>query len=122
MNFNNKNFKHIEDLFDMSKDFKEQKFFSTPFDFYLDFIGYTTDRNLKELEKEEKELNFTDYENRGKIRNSINTHRWKYMVFDADQVFGHRERVQFGLALMIFEDVGYEDVYKFIDNLLVEEK
>ncbi|BCV03588.1 MAG: hypothetical protein CM15mV70_020 [Caudoviricetes sp.] len=42
--------------------------------------------------------------------------------FEADQVFGHRERVQFGLALMIFEDVGYEDVYKFIDNLLIEEK
>ena len=47
---------------------------------------------------------------------------WKHQVLEADQVFGHRERVAFGLALMIFEDVGYEDVYKFIDNLLKEKK
>jgi hypothetical protein len=66
--------------------------------------------------------NFRDYEQRYKARHSINTHKWKFQVFEADQVFGHRERVQFGLALMIFEDVGYEDVYKFIDNLLIEEK
>jgi len=91
----NKNYKHIEDFYNMDSDFKNS-FKSTPFDFYLDFIGYTTDRNMK--------------------------HKWKLEVFEADQVFGHSERVQFGLALMIFEDVGYEDVYKFIDNLLVEEK
>ena len=111
----NKNFKHIEDLYQMDFDFKDS-FKCTPFDFYLDFIGYTTDRNLKEEEKENK--NYRDYEQRYKARNSITTHKWKFQVFEADKVFGHRERVQFGLALMIFEDVGYEDVYKFIDNLL----
>ena len=87
----NKNYKHIEDFYKMDSDFKNS-FKSTPFDFYLDFIGYTNDRNIK--------------------------HKWKLEVFEADQVFGHRERVAFALALMIFEDVGYEDVYKFIDNLL----
>ena len=91
----NKNYKHIEDFYKMDSDFKNS-FKSTPFDFYLDFIGYTNDRNIK--------------------------HKLKLETFEADQVFGHRERVQFGLALMIFEDVGYEDVYKFIDNLLIEEK
>ena len=45
----NKNYKHIEDLYEMDKDFKGS-FKSTPFDFYLDFIGYTTDRNLKKEE------------------------------------------------------------------------
>ena len=119
----NKNFKHIEDFYKMDSDFKDS-FESTPFDFYLDFIGYTTDRNLKKEEEEENKRNpkYRDYENLYKIRNSKTTHKWKFQVFEADQVFGHRERVQFGLALMIFEDVGYEDVYKFIDNLLVEEK
>ena len=112
----NKNYKHIEDLYEMDKDFKGH-FKSTQFDFYLDFIGYTTSRNIKELEDEK----FRDYEQRYKARNSISTHKWKFQVFEADKVFGHRERVQFGLALMIFEDVGYEDVYKFIDNLLVSE-
>tara|TARA_R100000742_G_C4249928_1_gene68359 strand:+ start:576 stop:878 length:303 start_codon:yes stop_codon:yes gene_type:complete len=99
----------------MDFDFKDS-FKSTPFDFYLDFIGYTTSRNLKEEEEEEKK--YRDYEKRYKARHSLSTHKWKFQVFEADQVFGHRERVQFGLALMIFEDVGYEDVYKFIDNLL----
>tara|TARA_S200000501_G_C20343540_1_gene534358 strand:+ start:202 stop:564 length:363 start_codon:yes stop_codon:yes gene_type:complete len=119
----NKNFKHIEDFYNMDSDFKDS-FKCTPFDFYLDFIGYTTDRNLKKEEEEENKRNpkYRDYENLYKIRNSKTTHKWKFQVFEADQVFGHRERVQFGLALMIFEDVGYEDVYKFIDNLLVEEK
>ena len=119
MNYQNKNYKHIEDFYRMDFDFKNS-FKSTPFDFYLDFIGYTTDRNLKEEEEENK--NYRDYQKRYKARNSISTHKWKHQVFEADQVFGHRERVQFGLALMIFEDVGYEDVYKFIDNLLIEEK
>tara|TARA_R100001460_G_scaffold30157_1_gene59551 strand:+ start:620 stop:979 length:360 start_codon:yes stop_codon:yes gene_type:complete len=114
----NKNFKHIEDFYKMDFDFKNS-FKSTPFDFYLDFIGYTTDRNLKKEEEENK--NFRSYEQRYKARHSISTHKWKFQVFEADQVFGHRERVQFGLALMIFEDVGYEDVYKFIDNLLASE-
>ena len=31
----NKNFKHIEDFYEMDSDFKRCK--STPFDFYLDF-------------------------------------------------------------------------------------
>ena len=119
MNYQNKHFKHIEDLYEMDKDFKEQLFKSTLFDFYLDFIGYTTNRNLKKEEEENK--NFRSYETRYKARHSITTHKWKFPVFEADKVFGHRERVQFGLALMIFEDVGYEDVYKFIDNLLVSE-
>ncbi|BCV03587.1 MAG: hypothetical protein CM15mV70_010 [Caudoviricetes sp.] len=43
----------------MDSDFKNS-FKSTPFDFYLDFIGYTTDRNLKEEEEENK--NYRDYE------------------------------------------------------------
>ena len=118
----NKNYKHIEDLYEMDKDFKGH-FKSTPFDFYLDFIGYTTDRNLKKEEEENKNnpYHFRNYEQRYKARHSISTHKWKFKVFEADQVFGHRERVQFGLALMIFEDVGYEDVYKFIDNLLTSE-
>ena len=114
----NKNYKHIEDFYKMDSDFKGH-FKSTPFDFYLDFIGYTTDRNLKKEEEENK--NFRSYEQRYKARHSISTHKWKFKVFEADSVFGHRERVQFGLALMIFEDVGYEDVYKFIDNLLIGE-
>ena len=94
----------------------KKSFKSTPFGFYLDFIGYTTDRNLKKEEEENK--NFRNYETRYKARHSISTHKWKFQVFEADQVFGHRERVQFGLALMIFEDTEYEHVYKFIDNLL----
>ena len=123
MNYQNKNYKHIEDFYKMDSDFKGS-FKSTPFDFYLDFIGYTTETNLKEQEKWEKEKigGAKNYNDRYKIRHSISTHKWKFKVFEADQVFGHRERVQFGLALMIFEDVGYEDVYKFIDNLLIEEK
>ena len=118
----NKNYKHIEDFYKMDSDFKGH-FKSTPFDFYLDFIGYTTDRNLKkEYEDENKrDPKFRSYENLYKIRNSISTHRWKSDVWQADKVFGHRERVQFGLALMIFEDTVYEDVYKFIDNLLTNE-
>ena len=92
MNYQNKHFKHIEDLYEMDKDFKEQLFKSTLFDFYLDFIGYTTNRNL-----------------------------WKYKVHDANQIFGAREYEQFGKALLIFENVGNEDIYKFIDNLLASE-
>ena len=109
MNYQNKHFKHIEDLYEMDKDFKEQLFKSTLFDFYLDFIGYTTNRNLK---KEEEEY---------KIRNSLTTHKWKYKVHDANQIFGAKEYEQFGKALLIFENVGNEDVYKFIDNLLASE-
>ena len=112
----NKNYKHIEDLYEMDKDFKGH-FKSTPFDFYLDFIGYTTSRNIKELEDEK----FRDYEQRYKARNSISTHKWKYQVFDANQIFGAREYEQFGKALLIFENVGNEDIYKFIDNLLASE-
>ena len=119
MNYQNKHFKHIEDLYEMDKDFKEQLFKSTLFDFYLDFIGYTTNRNLKKEEEENK--NFRSYETRYKARHSISTHRWKYKVFDADQIFGAREYEQFGKALLIFENVGNEDVYKFIDNLLASE-
>ena len=105
----------------MNFDFKDS-FKSTPFDFYLDFIGYTTDRNLKEQEKWEKEnvKGARNYSDRYKIRNSISTHKWKFQVFEANKVFGHREQVQFGLALMIFKDTEYEQVYKFIDNLLKE--
>ena len=114
----NKNYKHIKDLYEMDSDFKNS-FKSTPFDFYLDFIGYTTDRNLKEEEEEEK--NYRDYEQRYKARNSLSTHKWKYKVHDANQIFGCREYEQFGKALLIFENVGYEDVYKFIDNLLTKE-
>ena len=114
----NKNYKHIEDFYKMDSDFKGH-FKSTPFDFYLDFIGYTTSRNLKKEEEENKD--FRSYEQRYKARHSISTHKWKFQVFEADSVFGHRQLVQFGLALMIFEDVGYDDVYKFIDNLLIGE-
>jgi len=119
MNYQNKHFKHIEDLYEMDKDFKEQLFKSTLFDFYLDFIGYTTNRNLKKEEEENK--NFRSYETRYKARHSISTHKWKYKVFDADQIFGAREYEQFGKALLIFENVGNEDIYKFIDNLLASE-
>ena len=119
MNYQNKHFKHIEDLYEMDKDFKEQLFKSTLFDFYLDFIGYTTNRNLKK--EEEKNKNYRDYETRYKARHSISTHKWKYQVFDANQIFGAREYEQFGKALLIFENVGNEDVYKFIDNLLASE-
>jgi len=117
----NKNYKHIENFYKMDSDFKGS-FKSTPFDFYLDFIGYTTDRNLKKEEEEEKTRKpfYRNYENLSKIRSSLTTHKWKYQVFESYKVFGHRERVAFALALMIFEDVGYEDVYKFIDNLLEE--
>ena len=111
----NKNFKHIEDFYKIDSDFRNS-FKSTPFDFYLDFIGYTTDRNLKEedyIKKHKKQNSLTNLDTIG---------LWKHQVLEADQVFGHRERVAFGLALMIFEDVGYEDVYKFIDNLLKEKK
>ena len=118
MNYQNKNYQHIKDFYEMDSDFQSGSFKSTPFDFYLDFIGYTTDRNLKEEEEENK--NYKDYEKRYKARNSISTHKWKFQVFEADQVFGHREQVQFGLALMIFKDTEYEHVYKFIDNLLKE--
>ena len=110
----NKNYKHIEDFYNMDSDFKGS-FKSTPFDFYLDFIGYTIDRKPKEedyIKKHKKQNSLTNLNTLG---------LWKHQVFEADQVFGHRERVQFGLALMIFEDVGYEDVYKFIDNLLTSE-
>ena len=119
MNYQNKHFKHIEDLYEMDKDFKEQLFKSTLFDFYLDFIGYTTNRNLKKEEEENK--NYRDYETRYKARHSISTHKWKYQVFDANQIFGAREYEQFGKALLIFENVGNEDIYKFIDNLLASE-
>jgi len=115
MNYQNKNYQHIKDFYDMDSDFKGS-FKSTPFDFYLDFIGYTTSRNLKKEEEEEK--SFRDYEQRYKARHSLSSHKWKFQVFEADQVFGHRERVAFGLALMIFKDTEYEHVYKFIDNLL----
>ena len=115
----NKNYKHIEDLYEMDKDFKGQLFKSTLFDFYLDFIGYTTNRNLKKEEEENK--NYRDYETRYKARHSISTHKWKYQVFDANQIFGAREYEQFGKALLIFENVGNEDIYKFIDNLLASE-
>ena len=116
MNYQNKNYQHIKDFYEMDKDFQSKSFKSTPFDFYLDFIGYTTSRNIKELEDEK----FRDYEQRYKARNSISTHKWKFQVFEANKVFGHREQVQFGLALMIFKDTEYEHVYKFIDNLLKE--
>tara|TARA_R100000278_G_scaffold71543_1_gene56355 strand:+ start:465 stop:827 length:363 start_codon:yes stop_codon:yes gene_type:complete len=119
MNYQNKHYKHIEDLYEMDRDFQEQLFKSTLFDFYLDFIGYTTSRNLKE-EEEEEEKSFRDYEKRYKARHSLSTHKWKYQVHDANQIFGCREYEQFGKALLIFENVGYEDVYKFIDNLLKE--
>ena len=123
MNYQNKHFKHIKDLYEMDKDFKEQLFKSTLFDFYLDFIGYTTNRNLKKEEEEEKTRNpfYRNYENYYKIRNSLTTHKWKYKVHDANQIFGAREYEQFGKALLIFENVGNEDVYKFIDNLLASE-
>ena len=68
----NKNYKHIEDFYRMDSDFKGH-FKSTPFDFYLDFIGYTTNRNLKEQEKWEKEKigGAKNYNDRYKIRHSI---------------------------------------------------
>ena len=65
---------------------------NNPFDFYLDFIGYSLDR----------------------------TGGYRYMdpVYKAgDNGYGHHERCLMADALKIFEDTGYEDVYKYIDLL-----
>ena len=87
----NKNFKHIEDFYKMDSDFKDS-FESTPFDFYLDFIGYSLDRT--------------------------GGYRYVDPVYKAgENGYGHHERCAMADALKIFEDTGYEDVYEYIDLL-----
>ena len=109
----------IKELYEMNSDFKKYK--STPFDFYLDFIGYTTDRNLKEQEKWEKEKigGARNYSDRYKIRNSITTHKWKFQVFQADQVFGQKQNYVFGKCLVLMNDYPIEEIYQYIDNLVL---
>ena len=62
------------------------------FDFYLDFIGYSTDR--------------------------YGFNRYNDQVYNASKNgFGHEERCLLADSLKLFEDTGYEDVYKYIDLL-----
>ena len=109
----------IKELYEMNSHFKKYK--STPFDFYLDFIGYTTNRNLKEQEKWEKEKigGARNYSDRYKIRNSITTHKWKFQVFQADQVFGQKQNYVFGKCLVFMNEYSKEEIYKYIDNLVL---
>tara|TARA_R100001086_G_C11639350_1_gene204091 strand:+ start:124 stop:486 length:363 start_codon:yes stop_codon:yes gene_type:complete len=109
----------IKELYEMNSDFKNYK--STPFDFYLDFIGYTTDRNLKEQEKWEKEKigGAKNYSDRYKIRNSITTHKWKFQVFQAYQVFGQKQNYVFGKCLVLMNEYSKQEIYQYIDNLVL---
>ena len=109
----------IKELYEMNSDFKKYK--STPFDFYLDFIGYTTNRNIKEQEKWEKEKigGARNYSDRYKIRNSITTHKWKFQVFHADQVFGQKQNYVLGKCLVLMNEYPKEEIYKYIDNLVL---
>ena len=76
----------IKELYEMNSDFI--KYQSTPFDFYLDFIGYTTDRNLKKEEEEEKKRNprYRDYERIYKIRNSIHLRQFRTILRQFDTI------------------------------------
>jgi len=109
----------IKELYEMNSDFKKYK--STPFDFYLDFIGYTTDRNLKKEYEEEKKRNprYRNYENIHKIRNSITTHKWKSDVWQAPKVFEQKQNYVFGKCLVFMNDFPIEEIYKYIDNLVL---
>jgi len=65
---------------------------NNPFDFYLDFIGYSLDRT--------------------------GGYRYVDPVYKAgENGYGHHERCAMADALKIFEDTSYEDVYEYIDLL-----
>ncbi len=116
----------IKDLYNLEKITtiicgKEYVSTCTAFDFFLDFIGYTTDRNLKEQEQWEKDhINGArNYDDRNKIRNSVTKHRFKLRdVWQADQVFKQRERLIFGQCLVFMNNYSIDQIYEYIDSLV----
>ena len=62
-----------------------------PFYFYLDFIGYT--------------------------KNRTNGIAYDLLPYKANECFGHLERCSFMMALKVFENYSYDDVYDYIDLL-----
>ena len=64
------------------------------FDFYLDFIGYSIDH--------------------------YGINKYNDQVYNASKNgFGHEERCLMADSLKLFEDTSYEDVYKYIDLLII---
>ena len=86
-------FKAIRTFYEWSNNFpRGRRQDNNPFDFYLDFIGYSIDR--------------------------LGAYRYMAPVHQAEKFgFGHHERCAIADALKVFEDTGYEDVYGYIDLL-----
>tara|TARA_B100001094_G_scaffold132463_1_gene128348 strand:- start:639 stop:1064 length:426 start_codon:yes stop_codon:yes gene_type:complete len=86
-------FKAIRTFYEWSNNFpRGRRQDNNPFDFYLDFIGYSIDR--------------------------LGAYRYMAPVHKAEEFgFGHHERCLMADALKVFENTGYEDVYRYIDLL-----
>ena len=88
-----KDFKYINEFYILIKGFSNMDYENrhNPFYFYLDFIGYT--------------------------KNRTNGIAYDLLPYRAIECFGHLERCAFMMALKVFENYSYEDVYDYIDLL-----
>ena len=88
-----KDFKYINEFYILIKGLYKMDYENriNPFYFYLDFIGYTSDR--------------------------CKSYAFDLLPYKANECFGHLERCSFMKALKVFENYSYDDVYHYIDLL-----
>ena len=83
----------IEELYDWSLNFQSGL---NPYCLFLDIIGYSVDR--------------------------YGCYAYNHDVKDCGEVFGYKELCMFADALKVFEHCGFDQVYKWCDDLMESEE